>query len=121
MRILDGWKWQLPLSEDGEVIPYSQRAERMETMDRIDISNIAVEGRLLDIRLYLDRKYGYDETAQDIAPLSWYIGTGRASLDFLRAFMVAKPFMVARKLHLGGSYEEVIRRIKEYIKYEEDE
>jgi len=93
----------------------------MEIMDHIDISNTAVEGRLWDIRLYLGRKYGYDETAQDIAPLSWYIGTGRASLDFLRAFMAAKTFMVARKLHMGGSYEEVIHRIKEYIKYEEDE
>lgn len=90
-------------------------------MDHIDISNTAVEGRLWDIRLYLGRKYGYDETAQNIAPLSWYIGTGRASLDFLRAFMATKPFMIARKLRAGGTYEEVIRRIKEYIKYEEDE
>jgi hypothetical protein len=28
--------------------------------------------------------------------------------------------MVARRLHDGGSYDEVIRRVKRYIGYEEE-
>ena len=81
----------------------------------ISIDYISVDNYLWETRRRLMRKYGTDESYRDIAPLSWYIGTGRASTDFLRALLSCKPFMIARKLHEGGSYEEVIQRVKEYI------
>lgn len=81
----------------------------------ISIDYISVDNYIWEVRRRLMRKYGTNESASDIAPLSWYIGTGRASTDFLRALLSCKPFMIARKLHEGGSYEEAIRRVKEYI------
>jgi len=86
----------------------------------IEIGPVAVETGLWHIQRYLMQHYGVDQSAQDIAPLSWYIGTGRATVDFIRKVLTAKPFMVARKLHEGGTYDEVIQRVKHYIGYEED-
>lgn len=87
------------------------------TQHTISISPVAVETGLWHIQRNLMQKYGVDESYRDIAPLSWYIQTGRASCDFIRAVLTAKPFMIARKLHQGGSYDEVIQRIKDYIGY----
>ena len=60
-------------------------------------------------------RYGVDQAEMDVAPLGWWIETGRASVDFLRAFVMAKPFMIGRKLHQGGSYQEAVQRIKNYL------
>ena len=46
--------------------------------------------------------------------------TGRASTEFLRLLMNTRPVLVARDLHKGGSYEEVINRICHRIKYQRD-
>lgn len=63
-------------------------------------------------------KYGVDEAHSEVAPLKWYITTGRASTDFLRAMVAAKPYMIARKLHEGGTYDEAIARLKKYLHQE---
>lgn len=81
----------------------------------VSIDYISVDNYLWEVRRRLMHKYGTNESYIDVAPLAWYIGTGRASTDFLRALLSCKPFMIARKLHEGGSYEEVIRRVNEYI------
>lgn len=82
----------------------------------IHISRTLIETGLWHIERYLLQKYGSSQAAQDIAPLKWYIGTGRASVDFIRAaLLIAKPFMIGRKLHQGGSYDEVIRRLTDYL------
>ena len=62
-------------------------------------------------------KYARDDDGRDfyLAPLSWYVTTGRASCDFLRLLVNAKPFMVARILMKGGSYEEALERLKGYL------
>lgn len=81
----------------------------------ISINAISIETGLWAIQRYGMQHYGVDEAAQDIAPLSWYISTGRASVEFIRMVLTAKPFMVARKLHEGGSYDEAIQRVMDYI------
>lgn len=81
----------------------------------ISINRTSIETGLWAIQRYLMQRYGVDQSYQDIAPLQWYIYTDRASIDFTRAVLTAKPFMVARKLHMGGSYDEVIRRLKIYL------
>ena len=91
------------------------------TMKPISIGPVAVETGLWHIQRYGLQHYGVDAAAQDIAPLKWYINTGRASVEFIRMVLTAKPFMVARKLHEGGSYDDVIKRVKDYIGYKEDE
>ena len=85
----------------------------------ISVDAIAIETGLWHIQRYLMQRYGTDESYRDMAPLSWYIYTDRASLDFIRKVLTAKPFMIARKLHLGGSYDEAIQRIKDYVGYED--
>lgn len=65
------------------------------------------------------KNHGCTIAENDICPLVWYIDTGRASTLFLKKLMAAKPFIIARKLHKGGSYDEIIDRIKEYIEFTE--
>ena len=86
----------------------------------IAINRVSIETGLWAIQRYLMQRYGVDQSAQDVAPLSWYIDTGRASVDFIRMVLTAKPFMVARKLHEGGTYDDVIQRVKSYIGYKEE-
>lgn len=81
------------------------------------ISRNAIDECLWQIRLRLYQSgAGWDESGSEIAPLEWYVNTGRASVEFLRALVTAKPFMVARRLHKGGSYDEAVSRIKDYLK-----
>jgi len=86
----------------------------------ISTNATSIETGLWAIQRYLMQRYGVDEAAQDVAPLKWYINTGRAPLEFTRMLLNAKPFMVARKLHEGGSYDEAIQRIKDYIGFKAD-
>ena len=60
-------------------------------------------------------KYGVDTADREIDPLAWYINSARASVAFLNALVQVKPFMIARKLHMGGSYDETVQRIKDYL------
>lgn len=75
------------------------------------------ENYIWKVKLFLMKKYGCREADRDISALAWYCGTGRSSASFDN-LLVSKPaYMVARKLHQGGSDEEIIARIKEYIGY----
>ena len=86
----------------------------------ISISRTAIEIGLDLIAHSLIKSYSLtlSEAQAELAPLTWYINSGRASCDFLRMVLTAKPFMIARKLHQGGSYSEAMDRIKNYIGYE---
>lgn len=75
---------------------------------------------LWDIKKYLMNKYGVDQAERDIDPLAWYIKTGRASVRFLNLLYKKKPFLIARKLHGGGSYDDIINSIKVYIGYQKE-
>lgn len=86
----------------------------------VSISYWAVDDGLYQIKKALMRTKGLclDDASIIMAPLYWYVGTGRASLDFLRALLNAKPYMIARKLYEGGADEEVIQRIRAYLQEE---
>lgn len=47
--------------------------------------------------------------------LEWYINTGRASTDWLNHLLKAKPYMVARRIAKGGSTNEIVKRVTDYI------
>ena len=79
------------------------------------VSKNAIDDCLWKIQRVLMTKYGCTAADREIAPLIWYINTGRASVPFLEKLIGAKPFMVARKLHAGGSDTEIINRVKAYI------
>lgn len=84
-------------------------------MKTVRIDRAAVNAGLWLIQRYLMQRYGVDESERDIAPLVWYVETGRACPDFIRAVLTVKPFMVARKLHEGGTYDDAIKRVKNYL------
>ena len=88
------------------------------TSNLIYISDTMIETTLWHIQRAIMNRYGFAQSERDISPLKWYINTGRASLDFLNKLIEAKPFMIGRKLHEGGSYEEAINRVCKYIGYE---
>lgn len=84
----------------------------------LPLNKVTIETGLWHIQRHLIEKYGIDQSCRDMEPINWYINSGRASIEFIRLLLGAKQYMVARKLHQGGSTQEVITRIKRYIGYE---
>lgn len=76
------------------------------------VSATNIENAILDIRLALELKEGCRAADRLISPLTYYIFTGRAPVDFLRWFVNEKPATVARILAKGGADEAVIRALK---------
>lgn len=81
------------------------------------MSSTKTESMMWEIKSYLMRKYGCEPAEREMYALEWYIYTGRASTLFLQKLYNAKPYMIGRILHKGGSDEEIINRIKNYIKF----
>lgn len=79
------------------------------------VSTTTIETGMWAIQRYLMKKYGASAASRDIEPLNWYINTGRASVSFISAVLDSKPFMIGRILHKGGSYDETIQRVKDYL------
>ena len=84
-------------------------------MATTSISYLTIEDGLFKVQLHLAKKYGWPQSETDVYPLSWYVSTGRASTEFLRSLLEAKPYMIARKLHEGGSVQEAVERVKQYL------
>lgn len=80
----------------------------------------SIETMLWHIQREDMQRHGCDIAERDMQPLFWYINTGRATTQFLHCLMSARPVLVARDLHKGGSYEEVINRVCKRIKYERE-
>lgn len=76
------------------------------------VSATNIENALWDVRFSLESKTGCRAADRLISPLSYYINTGRAPVDFLRWFVNEKPATVARILAKGGADEAVIRALK---------
>ena len=71
---------------------------------------------LNDAWRYLLKKYGVNRSSQIIAPLEWYIRTGRASADWEKHLMGVKPYVVCRILEKHyGTYEEPLELITSRI------
>lgn len=63
----------------------------------------------------LIKEYGTTKGDSLLYPLRWYINTGRASTQFIHKLDEAKAKDVVAILEQGGSTEEVIVRLKEYL------
>lgn len=84
----------------------------------IPVNNTSIDTCLWRIQMSIAKKHGYQLGEYFMYPLTWYINSGRASMEFLRRLLKAKPFMIGRILAKGGSDQEVMNRIKGYLKYE---
>ena len=81
----------------------------------MSINYTATDNYLWSVRKYLMNRYGLDIACRDTHVLYWYVKTGRASVAFLHKLLAAKPYMIGRLLHQGGSDAEMIIRIKNYL------
>ena len=80
------------------------------------ISRTAIDEHGWLITRYLWERYGVDAGNRMVSPLSWYISTGRASVDFLHKFVAAKPCVIGRILEKGGADDDILRSIRGRIK-----
>ena len=81
------------------------------------MSYTEIEIMLWHIERELMLRHGVDQAQRDIAPLRWYVDTGRATTQFLRLLRDTRPVLVARDLHKSGSYDETISRVCKRIGY----
>lgn len=79
------------------------------------VNRNSIDNCIWNIKKVLMEKYGTMAADREIAPLIWYIETGRASTPFLEKLIAKKPYIVARRLHAGGSDMEIIARVKACI------
>ncbi len=63
----------------------------------------------------LMKEHGTTKGDSLLYPLRWYINTGRASTQFIHRLADARAKDVVAILTQGGSTEEVIARLKEYL------
>lgn len=79
-----------------------------------------IETCLWHIQREIMTRHGCDAAERYMYPLTWYVNTGRASLDFLHKLVNARPVLVARDLAKGGSYDEALRRVFHRIGYRQE-
>lgn len=60
----------------------------------------------------LMKKHGILGAERLLTPLSWYISTGRASMDYIRKLDNADPKKVISILEQEGSVEDTLGRLK---------
>ena len=66
--------------------------------------------------MYGAPRIGLDASCLVLAPLTWYIGTGRASYEFTARLATKKPYRVFQILQkAGGSYDDAIHAVKLYL------
>lgn len=81
----------------------------------VRLSRTLIESGMWHIKRYMMKKYGTAAADREFTPLDWYERSGRASGELLMRIFSAKPFMIGRLLHEGGSYDEAMERIRDYV------
>ena len=72
---------------------------------------------MTDVWRYLCKKNGVTAADRIIAPLEWWIKTGRATLPECKAIIEKKPYVIGRVLEEKYSrpYDEIIDALREKI------
>lgn len=81
------------------------------------VSRDSIDRYLWSVQLKCMNTIGTDAGCRAFSPLNWYIYSGRASVDFLHKLFAVKPDRIARICMGGGSHDEIIKRIKQAVKY----
>lgn len=85
-----------------------------------DVNYTTITDYLEEVQEKLTNKYGRLEAGRMISPLNWYISTGRASTDFLKALINAAPATTAavrRRLERLDSYDDTISAVCKALRY----
>ena len=79
------------------------------------VGYMTVENKIWEIQMWLvqHERWTLDTAQRYIAPLNWYVATGRASTEFLKSLVSAKTFVVGRVLvNTYGNYDETIQALR---------
>ena len=87
---------------------------------------IIIENRLYDIQRRLCHYSDLTTAKRAIAPLTWYVGTDRAPLDFIRTLCNANSRQIttiAKRLFKmsGGDYSAIIDDVTSYLNKRQQE
>ena len=87
-------------------------------MANINVSYTVVDNKIWEIQMWLvqHERWTLDTAQRFMAPLRWYVSAGRASVEFLRALVTAKTFVVGRVLVKQNSafadYSETVAALR---------
>ena len=83
------------------------------------MSREKIENTLFDLKMAVWH-ISDGRTAENLSgDIAWYIQTGRASCDYIRAFCALSKYRIntlAQKILAGGSTDEIITISKKYLK-----
>lgn len=86
------------------------------------MSREKIESTLFSLKMAIWKTGCSMNASENIAgDIAWYIYTGRAPLDYIRAFCGLSKYRMntlARKISAGGSTDEIIAISKKYLKTE---
>ena len=76
-----------------------------------------LEYYMTDVWRYLCKKNGVTAADRILAPLEWWIKTGRANLSECKALIEKKPYIIGRVLSDldGKPYDEILTAIRQKI------
>ena len=81
------------------------------------ISRARIDAELWEIRMALAKELGFDESERKMYPITWYVNTGRASIEFLRNLFSADKTRIVNALKSSVCEDEAIRKIKKIIHF----
>lgn len=80
-------------------------------------SSTGIDNYLHDLKMYISKREGdYNTASRMISPLIWYVNTGRASTDFLKALMKCPYFSIYTVLRQQDSIENTIKGIQRKLR-----
>lgn len=84
-------------------------------MEKYPFSENGIRFFLADIFRSAWKISGNEAAARSTDAVAWYVNTGRASSEFVRAMLKHRPSTIARRCLIGGSDQEIIDRIKNLL------
>lgn len=76
-------------------------------------SSTGIDNYLHDLKMYIAKREGdYNTASRMLSPLLWYVNTGRANTDFLKALMKCPYFSIYTVLRQQDSIENTIKGIQ---------
>lgn len=84
-------------------------------MKTYNFSMISISEYIADLRLYIASKEDFNTADRMISPLVWYVNTGRACTDFLKALASTKFYSIYTILRKEKSTDETVKLLKKKL------
>ena len=84
-------------------------------MEKYPFSENGIRFFLADVFRSAWKISGSEAAARSTDAVAWYVSTGRASGEFVRAMLKRRPSTIAKRCLVGGSDDEIIARVKKLV------